>query len=621
MNLNLPVPVGTLFLYYGVVIFSLLIVYLLGWLIKLYVFKTKDTVSAFSILTCSVLGMTSVIAVYSIIRTKGITVNWAIMLLFFMYLFSYKKNKLAVETKRHHHSPLWKYIGIICLANGLFFCYYVFRIIDFQQGMFYQYFCDFNYYAKLSQFLNLGYENGSLGYNFFKHITPQPYHYGELWVSAIMYKFSGLNALVVYSVSLPMFFNTLIFISLLAVIELRKKITIGYLVLAFVILLLSNILTHISDIFPPFKGWMPLLDTPKLLTIFLYLFTSMVLFQYNRKHAAYYALLLIPVLNFISIVAVFGTIGTFLLLDTIKKRIIKWEYWIPFVCLVFILSIYILQAGRRSTPGEDFHWGLLRLYITQPVYYAFAYIHVIALMFFLDKKRLWMSMKKNRSIFFIAFSISMTVSIIMRSYAYDSTQFVTGVFTVMIYVFVVITFLTIITSIRLNLQKKMLIGLFCTVSMIASMDAYNSLLVKNDWNSEYESKILKQLSPSQKEYRIGFYIGDSEKGNYVSGVVDAVAIPDLLDYYYNHVYHYSVNKGEHEANYFTDQTPFRDYYEAKKKQFPAIPDDDIRMNFIKENAIEYIRIYKSASPSESFLSNLTLIAENNINGERFYKVN
>jgi hypothetical protein len=51
-----------------------------------------------------------------------------------------------------------------------------------------------------------------------------------------------------------------------------------------------------------------------------------------------------------------------------------------------------------------------------------------------------------------------------------------------------------------------------------------------------------------------------------------------------------------------------------------VSDDDIRMDFMKENAVEYVRIFNNATPTDYFLSNLILLAEDKLSGERFYKV-
>ncbi|MDR0614012.1 MAG: hypothetical protein LBG45_11230 [Dysgonamonadaceae bacterium] len=625
LNLNLPVSTGTLCLYYGAVIISLLVVYATGWLMKYFLFKTGDRISAFSILTCSVLGLTSIVVIYSILFTKGLTANWILAVLFLLYIYCRKKEKRTAKSVRYHSSSVWKYATVILLINAVFFCYFAFRIIDLEHGMFAPYSFDLDYYAKLSQYLTLGYENGLLEYNFFKYIAPQPYHYFELWVNAILYKTFGLNAAVSFMIAVPMFFNTLIYIALLAVMESRVKMTFTYLLLAFVGLLLASVIPYLTEILPAIKGGTIRLSYPKFSPMFLFLLASAVLFLHGRKQESYYVLLSVPVLNVIPIVAIWGTIGIFLLTDIYRKHAIAWKYWTPFICVIFLYLLYMLQSPSRvvsSTWSEPFHWGLLRLYLTQPVLYLLAYLHFIILLFFLDKKRLLNISRKAAPIFCVLCFLTITASILMRPYHYDATQFVTGTIPMFMYILVVVTFLLTVVSVRLTRGRKALLACFCGIGMLISCDAYRRDL--EPWTPvfyDYNQKILEAVSPGQKEYRIGFYIGEETKGNYVSGITDAVTIPDVLDYYCNNVYHYSINTGNQDIYGSTTPTPFSDCYTAQKMQSPDISDDEIRIGFIKDNAIEYIRIYKSASPSGYFLSKLTLLAENKISGERFYKVN
>ena len=654
LNLNLPVSTGTLCLYYGAVIISLLVVYATGWLMKYFLFKTGDRISAFSILTCSVLGLTLIVVIYSILLTKGLTANWILAVLFLLYLYRCKREKKGTaKSVQYHSSSVWKYATVILLINAVFFCYFAYRIIDFEHGMFAPYSFDLDYYAKLSQYLTLGYENGLLEYNFFKYIAPQPYHYFELWANAILYKTFGLNAAVSFMITVPMFFNTLIYIALLAVMESRVKMKFTYLLLAFVGLLLASVIPYLTEILPAIKGGTIRLNYPKFSPMFLFVLASVVLFLHGKKQESYYVLLSVPVLNVIPIVAVWGTVGIFLLTDVYREHAIAWKYWTPFICVIFLYLLYMLQSPSRavsSTWAEPFHWGLLRLYLTQPVLYLLAYLHFIILLFFLDKKRLLNISRKAAPIFCVLCFLTITASILMRPYHYDATQFVTGTIPMFMYILVVVTFLLTVVSVRLTRGRKVLLACFCGIGMLISCDAYRRDL--EPWTPvfyDYNQKILEAVSPGQKEYRIGFYIGEETKGNGVSGETDGLTIPDVLDYYYNNVYHYSINKTNYDVNTishgvdkisrifnkenqdapekhqgvyaFTSPTPFRDCYTAQKMQSPDISDDEIRIGFIKDNAIEYIRIYKSASPSGYFLSKLTLLAENKISGERFYKVN
>ncbi|WP_143813374.1 hypothetical protein [Parabacteroides provencensis] len=624
MNLNLPISASTLLLYYVFANVLLMIVFVAGWLLKYYCFKIKEPISAFSILTCSVLGLSGIITIYSIVITKGLTVNWVLLFLFIIYWFFYKKGYVSIRVKKTYTSSWGIYSVIICSINIPFFLFFMYRIIDFENGLFVPFSYDLDYYAKVSQFLGKGYENGLLEYNFFKYIAPSPYHYFELWTNVLLYKFTGLNAVISYMVSLPMFFNSLIFISLLAIIEKRKKITFVYILFAFIALLLADIIPFLSGITPLIKGSTYRLSYPKMLPIFLFLFTSLVLYIYKKKETAYFTLLSIPILNIIPLVAVWGTMGVILLFNTYKKRKIDWIYWFPLISVLVLYLIYVLQSPPRSTHwAELFHWDLLRLYITQPILYVIAYIHFVIVIFILNKIFLRKVLKTYSMIYFLLCFVTITMSIIMRPFNYDATQFVNGTIPIFVFVVIVSTFLITITFDTM-LFKRYLLYFFCIISLAVSIIQYKMDLIP--WRpvaSDYNAKIVEKI-PRQEEYHIGFYIGENIRlgsgGNYVSGVVDAITIPDILDYYHNNVIHYSINKGENEARWSTDHTPYRDYYNKRKAELPEISDDEIRLDFIRNNNIEYIRIYKSATPSKWFLSHLILIAEDKGSGECFYKI-
>jgi hypothetical protein len=627
MNLNLPIPAVTLAAYYGTVIISLFALYGLGWLLKLGLFKIKEQVSAFSILTCATLGLTTVVTVYSIVVTKGLTANWMLVAMAGYTCVNYCYSGGQRKVVKNYRRSGWYYLGIGLVINLIFFAYFAYRILDFKHGMFQSCSPDQDYYAKMSQYLNLGYENGLLEYNFFKYIAPQPYHYFEIWTNAFFYKLYGLNAVVFSMVSLPMIFDTLIFFALLAVIESRKKLTLAYLLLAFVGFLAADVPTFVAELLPQIHAFAPRLNWPKYLPVYLFALTALTLFLYKYKYEAYLVLLTIPVLSIVPIIAVWGAVGGLLFIDTCRKRSINWTYWGPFLGIVLLYLIYVLQSPERSSSsGETFYWGLFRLYFTQPTVFLLIYSHFILILVFLKSKYLKLVWRELVAVFAIASFLTLTVSILARPYHYDATQFATTILPIVVYVSIIPLFL--LTAVSANLTRTQKIGLlgFCGLSLWISFDVYMKDM--KPWrpvNYNFEAEILKQVPINQKEYRIGFYIGENgafgSGGNYVSGIVDAVTIPDMLDYYYNNVYHYSINKGEKEAITADLNTPFRDFYENKKTLAPANLDDDIRLAFIRENKIQYVRIFKTAQPTEYFLEHLTLIAEDTVENQQFYRVN
>ncbi|SEF99067.1 hypothetical protein [Parabacteroides chinchillae] len=626
--MNLPISVFELSLYYFVPIITLLFLYGLGRGIKYVLFNRIEELSAYSIIASSILGLTAFVIIYSIIMTKGLTVNWILLGLFLIYCFTCKK--CSFNNLKLHTTSSWKvYLLIVFLINTIFYIYYVYRIIDFDKGAFSPYFCDLDYYAKVSQYLNKGYENGLLEYNFFKYIAPQPYHYFELWTNAFLYKIFGLNAVITYMVSMPMLFNILIFFSLLAVVEIRKKISWMYLGLVLTAFLMVDVISYLSEFVSLIKGSTYRLNYPKMLPVIMFFQMAVVTYLYGKKKYSYYLLLAIPILNIILLVGVWGTIGIFLFWYTYKVKFVDWKLWLPYFFVIVCYLLYILQSSSRSTHwGEPFHWNLFRLYITQPILYILAYIHFIIGIIIIgwkDRKNVALNPLLNIGyVYGILCFITITVSIIMRPYNYDATQFISGTLPIFMYTLLSVTFLIMVTKQEFSAHKKIFLFCFCGSSLWFTCKVYNKDLVPlNSMNLEYESTIVKFL-PEQDEYRIGFYIGEhirlGEGGNYVSGVVDAITFPDALDYYYNNVIHYSINKGNNDAEWSTDHTPYRDYYAKSKVSSSDISDDEIRINFIIENRIEYIRILKSAKPSEYFLSHLSLLVEDVENGECFYKV-
>jgi len=624
--MNFPIHPLSLALYYVAPILLLLIFYFVGHITLRLLFKKAYPISAFSILLCCITGLMTSITIWSLIVTKGYTVNLIVLLLFILFIWFKDKNSAQNDINQAtYKSKIKTYLILIALLNLVMFSFFLIRITDFENGFCRPYFSDFNWYAKISQYMSLGFENKRFELNLVRDVTAQPYHYMELWVNVIMYKIFGLNALVTYTVSLPMLFNTLIFIALLAVVEIRKTLNLQYILFAFVALFMADILKYL----PFIKGWMPLLESPKLLPIFLLLLFSYLLYKYDKKYSAYIILLSLPLFNVITIVSIYGTIGIILLFNTIKKRTINRSYWTPYLTVVFLSIIYQLHAETDVIEfTEKFHWGLFRLYFTQPIVYFISYIQILLLIFLLDKQMLIKTFNKIWIYMLIAFIISMTMSIFMRSYNYNATQFVTGIITVVVFLIVVVMFLNTMTSLK-NLSKRNFIitTSFCILSVLIGIDNYKKTTRNQSWAYEYEQNIRMTIHDELKEgCRIGFWYDEYDtmeqtNKNYGCGEVDGITIPDVLDYYYNNIYHFSVNKSDDSFPVNPSiSTPYKDYYKKLKAQRPDISDDMIRISFIRDNQIAYIRVFKNANPSDYMLANLELIAEDNLTGERFYKV-
>ncbi|HUX57240.1 MAG TPA: hypothetical protein VMV77_09705, partial [Bacteroidales bacterium] len=81
-----------------------------------------------------------------------------------------------------------------CIKSGLYlllvsiFLYFVYlsSLLNFKTMVFTDTNCDWQFYAKISQYLNLGYESTAQFDNIAFNLSFTPYHYFEIWIAAII---------------------------------------------------------------------------------------------------------------------------------------------------------------------------------------------------------------------------------------------------------------------------------------------------------------------------------------------------------------------------------------------------------------------------------------------------
>lgn len=617
--------IGALLPYYFVSIAYLFLIWIIGKLIRKYLFHISEPLSAFSILCNSLVGWVTLVTIYSVVVTKGKTVNLLFIVLSFLYCWQQKKYISTTDTSIKvcpYCSNVYVYLLLIFVFSCAAFLFHIDKIFDWQTGMFDELFGDFCYNIKLTQFLNLGFENRYLGYNFYKDIAPMPYHYFEMWTTAMIYPTFGLIAGICHMVTTPVICVVLMVFCFIAVWEHNRKLSIWGLLCVIGCFLTMDILPLLSQIHPRLTvSTTYLFGLPRAMPSILAILFCFVLYFYQRKKEAYHVLLAIPVLTLVPSVAVFGTIGLCLLMNVLHKKRIDWSLCLPYLCLLILFALYVISSQGDNLGGERFHIGLLRLYITQPIIYFLAYFHCILLLWWLDRPYFINMVKQISSVLLFLFLTTETLSIFLRAYNYDATQFTSGSIPYFLFALYTTSLLYTTSKANLSAKKYQVIGLYLILNIGLSAYVYSRPFpVMHTGRTDYIQKVLQAL-PKQETYRIGGYIGENQQAaNMVGGVVDGVACPDFLDTYMNGVWHFAVNKGSWDVRSDWDKTPYRDYYAEKKSLFPTITDDEIRIAFIQDAKIEYIRIYKSADPTDWFLSHLQLLAEDERSGERFYRV-
>ena len=185
------------FQHYLVLIIILTFFYFIGHIL-FYFFRNYFSLNG-TYLNCFakiIFGLVVFITFYSIIITRGITVNLCFLLIFAMLFYEIKKNRVPSHLSLHTKDIFkWKNIFEFLIIAFLLCGWESIFLLNNHPFPFVMPHFDHTDYSTISQFLNLtGEENAFRESNIydgaFKGLIP--YHYFELWLNAAVAKYFGL---------------------------------------------------------------------------------------------------------------------------------------------------------------------------------------------------------------------------------------------------------------------------------------------------------------------------------------------------------------------------------------------------------------------------------------------
>ena len=162
---------------------SLLITYVIGQTILSF-FSINEGFF-FRLFVKYIVGITTIVLIYSIIKTHGKTVNILLLPIISTLLYHFRGllKKPFLNKKEIFKELLWSLIPFLCV-----FLYQSWFFFDFSNGWIHPLFRDFHAYASFSNSLKIsGIENPHIQMTYF---FPEksglfPYHYPELWLTAV----------------------------------------------------------------------------------------------------------------------------------------------------------------------------------------------------------------------------------------------------------------------------------------------------------------------------------------------------------------------------------------------------------------------------------------------------
>jgi hypothetical protein len=369
--------IASIFLKYTI---TILLFFFTGFILNICLskIKSKNKIcdSAFSVaglFFLSIEGVFSVILIYGLFIQKFNSILILFLPLFIYYLFkketTYTSYKFGAE-ERKNLLPAFLIAIILVSAFSLIF-------FDFKNGIPNTIMQDFVYYSKVSNYLNLGFENTLTDKNLlFSNKIIEPYHYFELWLNAFISKsFDSDCCISLIFITWP-YMVFVIYLGFSAVISIHKKINFSQSIFLFVTLLSICFYTYIinnSFVQSVFNNYdhISIFLNPKYCFIVLSLLLSYYYYLKQKNTLAILWILVLPLMSTITLPGVCISLSFFLLFNLIAKKINFISSLKLFVGLVFY-AIYIYSFYYIFNKNS----GIISNYSVFDIH-ALTFIHLI----------------------------------------------------------------------------------------------------------------------------------------------------------------------------------------------------------------------------------------------------
>lgn len=306
-----------------------------------------------SIFTNLFIGYLVLIFIYSICITNFKTINLLLLPIFIFYSKIYFSSKVTPYQKEYKINFLYILLFIIS-----FFSFQYFSTFDNNNIIPRDIFMDFHMSARISYFLNQGFENTLVSKNLFLNsLLYDPYHYGELWGNALLSKLFSINpSICIITITQPILI-TILFTGVLSVHErINKNISIKTVLYLIIITLsyckLPNVLfTKYFSIFSNYD--INIILNPKYALTAIIILFAFLRYLNNTKYYIINLLVLIPIINSVSLLSTYFTIGIFYLLYFLKNQSDKIEIIKNLIFVIINGSIFILFYYLLSSDGNN----------------------------------------------------------------------------------------------------------------------------------------------------------------------------------------------------------------------------------------------------------------------------
>lgn len=635
----------TFIIYFLVSVLASTVFYIIGGII-LNILKVKLDNSYLKVFANLLCGIIASVFIYSIIITPFNAIMIGLLIPFTFILSSFiKQNKvrerllktLALNTKTI----------FLCVIVLLAICgYHVFFLWDIDNRLLIPPLDDHVFYARVSDYMNnKGVESSYLDY--FNSNNPAPYHYFELWVTSLIIRIPGLNTILVQEISLNGIFFLLLYFGGLAIVNSVKKVTVIDIIICLFIAffegiklpLFPNVLYHQKDFF--------FFDNPmirqKLYMVSILFIASVLLLLRQRKDIALLILLIGCFLNISLVTTVpFIVIVLSIILRTENKiKIITASFLTIAFCYLFY-SLNNTSAFWKDNPSL--------LVMVKDTFSSFTNIKIafdntakslieILLIFFPFLFVFYFLKKRDNSVGNILISTTLLIITVVLISAIvwsvftlksDSLQLFDNIAipAVNIYFFtLVLLLLSQLNSVKLYLLYSVF-GIWCVFCFINTNQ--NLLIDKNgninNYSPEYLHSVKEKLltmndnggrlvkfEGTYNNFKIHFHVYAYKP--YLAMIKNNINITMLQST--DNITDWDESQYRSQEKIIEDMQFFNRYINKQKSLNKFVSEEQSRINYIKENNLQFIIADKGVE-IDSLLQSITdTIIIDKKSGERF----
>lgn len=627
-----------------IILISTIVFYLTGRTLIVTIKKNiREDDLLFFVFKSTILGILFYVTIFAIYQTKFNSIFAGVILLTILYLLYSRFENKNIPNKIVDILPKTKEL---ILFIALLIVSVVYFII--QTSLFYNYPLnnfppmDFLFYARVIQNLTqIGVETTSNAISPFVYSkTATPYHYVDLWFSALFCKVFSVKSMEAYVVISTSICSSLLIIGMISIV---KSITSNKFLI--IIAALAVYVTYFD-----FSNWLggfasmtwANMSNPKFMFVGLVFIWSINEYLKNKKYKSYlFVLLLLPIFNILIAPPLYFSLGSIVLFCFLKNKTNTNIILLGSVILsaLFIFLFYHFNPSESSLKIEplsiinkSLHFSFLyKLFdVAKDVFISYAIFWLpLILMIIIQKNEVKQLFKENRQLFFVIILLVLfgLFTWIFLYDLYDSFQFF--FLTLLGFSLISIVNLILLYSILRNklLKRLMLLYIFAicvffTYNMYQVPGFY--IYTSNPNSPEYVEQVMNKISKKNNFNYIGANIKSpieqqSSRNSY----------GQLSNYFisnYDEINTVSLNpntsfgnKNENKiVSYDTDPSPFMDFINTKTEGARL---EDIQYEYIIENKIDYLILGKDVQLPPVFSNMVDTVFIDKKSGNRFVFLN